>query len=90
MLNMYFHQVAGVSVTVTSVTDILAFGLGAFTVREGVKKTRLFRGHVPYQGGGSRPPPAKIFFLQTICKKYAACPEKPFLLKPFLCIVNLV
>ena len=42
MLNMYFHQVAGVSVTVTSVTDILAFGLGAFTVREGVKKNSTF------------------------------------------------
>ena len=32
-----------------------------FRLREGAKKTRLFRGHVPYQaqGGGGRPPSCK-------------------------------
>ena len=36
-------------------------------VREGVKKTRLFKGHVPYRD----PPPAKKFnFFKAKCKKY--------------------
>ena len=47
--------------------------LGFQEVREGAKKTRLFRGHVPYQGGGeSTPFPSKFFFLffPTKCNKY--------------------
>ena len=41
-------------------------------LREFVKqRTRLFRGHVPYQGWGVDPPPAKKTFFQT---KYSACP----------------
>ena len=35
----------------------------------GVKKTSLFRGHIPYQGGGVHPPPAKnksTFFREKV------------------------
>ena len=32
----------------------------------------------------------KKFFCQTKCKKYSACPEKSFVLKPFFCIVTPV
>ena len=52
-----------------------------FFVREGVKKcSRLYRGHVPYQGWGSTPLPLKKI------EKYSACP-KTFLLKQLFCIV---
>ena len=43
-----------------------------FRVREGVKKTRLFKGNVHYQGKGRPPPTKKI----------------DFLLKPLCCIVT--
>ena len=52
-------------------------------VREGVKKARLFRGHVPYQGGGYGWVDHLSFiivdFFQTKCKKYSVCPEKNLL-----------
>ena len=49
-------------------------------LREGVTKTTLI-GHVPYQGG-YRPLICNFFFFfQTKCKKYSACPEKPFFIK---------
>ena len=36
---------------------VVALGHSSCLLRAGAKKTRLFRGHVPYQGGG-RPLPA--------------------------------
>ena len=35
-------------------------------VREGIKKSRLFREQVPYQGGGSNP----LLLNQAKCKKH--------------------
>ena len=45
------------------------------------------RGHVPYKGGGIRPPPmpAKIVVLfQTKCKKKSVCPDFFFIKTMFL------
>ena len=53
--------------------------------KEGSKKKLNFLGDMsPIRRGrgGVEPPPVK-----TICKKYSACPEKPFLLKNIFCIV---
>ena len=60
-----------------------------YLLREGFKKTRLFRGKVRYQaeeGGRLYHPPAKKSF-KTKCKKYSACPEKPYF-KQLFCIVT--
>ena len=36
-------------------------------LRKGVKRIRLLRGHVPYQGGGNLPPAKKVdFFRQNV------------------------
>ena len=61
-------------------------------VREGAKKkTRPCRRYVLGEGGGDDPLPLKKYtFFQPKCKKHPACTEKPFLFKPFICIVNPV
>ena len=50
-------------------------------IREGVKKNRLFRGHIPYQEKKS------TFFRQNYT--YSACPEKPFLIKTIFLYCHL-
>ena len=40
-------------------------------------------------GGSTLLPLKKLNFSDKILKKYSACPEKHFLITPFLCIVNL-
>ena len=54
------------------------------------KKSRLLRGHVPYQGGGGGDllPAKKVDFFQKKCKKYSACPENLFYWSIFFCIVT--
>ena len=79
------------------IVKLMCARLGFQEVREGAKKTRLFRGHVPYQGGGeSTPFPSKFFFYffrQNVINIYSACTLKSrvyfdALSKP-LCQINI-
>ena len=45
-------------------------------------------GKIIWGGGGGGGSIKEVDFFQTKCKKYPACPEKPFLLKQLFCIVT--
>ena len=57
----------------------------------GRKKKLDFLYMSPTMGGGVDPLQLKrVDFFQTKCKKYSACPEYFFLLKPFFCKVDFL
>ena len=61
-------------------TDFSSYS-GTFNLRKGIKK--LFRRHVPFNGGrGVDHPPAKKKFFDKI-KKQSACPKNLVLLNHF-------
>ena len=63
---------AGISVTVTSITDVMAFGLGAFTV---LSENYVIKNNVFYL------PPQIMPGLQAFCVSAAICIALIFLLQ---------
>ena len=59
-------------------------------IREGEKKLDFLGDMSPIRWGSTPIPLKKADFFQIKRRKYSACPEKPFLLKPYFCIVTFV
>ena len=74
-MNMSVHRVYMIKLSIFLSWYTLKVSL---VFREGVKKTQLFRGPFPYQGGGSTQTP---FWRNDNMYECSVCPENPFFIK---------